>query len=69
MGWRVVRVTGSHHHLRHPDKGPVVTGKAVRLNITMDEGLVAAIDRVTNNRSNFLAEAARRALAERLADA
>ena len=41
-------------------------GKAVRLNITMDEGLVAAIDRVTSNRSNFLADAARKALSERL---
>jgi predicted RNase H-like HicB family nuclease len=40
-------------------------GKAIRLNITMDEGLVAAIDRVTNNRSNFLSEAARTALAKR----
>ena len=40
-------------------------GKAVRLNITMDEGLVAAIDRVASNRSNFLAEAARTALAKR----
>jgi predicted RNase H-like HicB family nuclease len=40
-------------------------GKAVRLNITMDEGLVAAIDRVANNRSSFLAEAARDALARR----
>ena len=40
-------------------------GKAVRLNITMDEGLVAAIDRVASNRSSFLAEAAREALAAR----
>ena len=40
-------------------------GKAIRLNITMDEGLVAAIDRVASNRSNFLAEAARTALANR----
>lgn len=38
-------------------------GKAVRLNITMDEGLVAAIDRVAKNRSGFLADAARAALA------
>lgn len=38
-------------------------GRAVRLNITMDEGLVAAIDRVAKNRSGFLAEAARAALA------
>lgn len=40
-------------------------GKAVRLNITLDEGLVAAIDRVAKNRSGFLAEAARDALAHR----
>ncbi|MES2146369.1 MAG: type II toxin-antitoxin system HicB family antitoxin [Pseudomonadota bacterium] len=40
-------------------------GKALRLNITMDEGLVAAIDRVASNRSSFLAEAARAALANR----
>lgn len=39
-------------------------GKAVRLNITLDEGLVAAIDKVAKNRSGFLAEAARKALAE-----
>lgn len=40
-------------------------GKAIRLNITMDEGLVAAIDRVASNRSSFLADAARSALAQR----
>lgn len=38
-------------------------GKAVRLNITLDEGLVAAIDRIASNRSGFLADAARVALA------
>lgn len=42
-------------------------GKAVRLNITLDEGLVAAIDRVAKNRSGFLADAAREALAQRRA--
>lgn len=40
-------------------------GKSVRLNITLDEGLVAAIDRVAKNRSGFLAEAARRELSSR----
>ena len=40
-------------------------GKAVRINITLDEGLVAAIDKVAANRSGFLAEAARVALAAR----
>jgi hypothetical protein len=44
-------------------------GKAVRLNITMDEGLVAAIDKVASNRSSFLADAAREALAKRHASA
>lgn len=39
-------------------------GKAVRLNITMDEGLVASIDRVAKNRSAFLADAARTRLRE-----
>jgi predicted RNase H-like HicB family nuclease len=38
-------------------------GKSVRINITLDEGLVAAIDRVAANRSGFLADAARDALA------
>ena len=38
-------------------------GKAVRINITLDEGLLAAIDKVASNRSGFLAEAARVALA------
>lgn len=40
-------------------------GKSVRLNITLDECLVAAIDRVARNRSGFLAEAARVQLAHR----
>lgn len=40
-------------------------GKTVRVQITLDEGLVAAIDRVANNRSGFLAEAARDALSHR----
>lgn len=39
-------------------------GRTVRLNITMDEGLVARIDRVARNRSAFLAEAARERLRE-----
>lgn len=38
-------------------------GRSVRINITMDERLVAAIDRVSRNRSGFIAEAARAALA------
>lgn len=40
-------------------------GKSVRLSITMDEALIGAIDRVAANRSGFLAEAARAALAAR----
>lgn len=42
-------------------------GRAVRLNITLDEGLVASIDRVASNRSGFLADAARAALDARRA--
>jgi len=38
-------------------------GRAIRVNITLDEGLLAAIDRITGNRSGFLAEAARARLA------
>jgi predicted RNase H-like HicB family nuclease len=38
-------------------------GRALRLNVTLDEGLVAAIDRVAENRSAYLAAAARHALA------
>ncbi|MGI8705552.1 MAG: type II toxin-antitoxin system HicB family antitoxin [Sphingomicrobium sp.] len=41
-------------------------GKAVRINVTLDEGLVASIDRVARNRSGFLAEAARAKLAREL---
>jgi predicted RNase H-like HicB family nuclease len=43
-------------------------GKTVRINVTIDEGLVARIDRVASNRSAFLAEAARERLRE-LSDA
>lgn len=38
-------------------------GRALRLNVTLDEGLVAAIDQVASNRSAYLAAAARHALA------
>lgn len=44
-----------------------VPGKKVRLNVTLDEGLVAAIDRTEPNRSRFLEDAARAALAARRA--
>jgi predicted RNase H-like HicB family nuclease len=43
-------------------------GKMQRVNITMDEGLLAEIDAVAGNRSRFLAEAARAELARRRAD-
>lgn len=39
-------------------------GRSVRVNVTLDEGLVAAIDKVAKNRSGFLADAARAALRE-----
>jgi predicted RNase H-like HicB family nuclease len=38
--------------------------KAVRINVTLPEDLVAAIDRTTKNRSRFLTEAARAKLHE-----
>lgn len=41
-------------------------GKSVRINITLDEGLVAAIDRIAPNRSRFLADAARNEIKARL---
>ena len=37
-------------------------GRAIRINVTLPEDLVQEIDRVTTNRSRFLAEAARRRL-------
>lgn len=40
-------------------------GKSIRINVTLDEGLVAAIDKVAKNRSGFLADAARTALREK----
>lgn len=40
-------------------------GRAVRVQVTLDEGLLAVIDRIASNRSGFLAEAARRELAAR----
>lgn len=40
-------------------------GKSVRVQITLDEGLVSAIDHVAKNRSGFLAEAAREKLDRR----
>lgn len=39
-------------------------GRAIRVNITLNESLVAAIDKVAHNRSGFLAEAAREKLAK-----
>lgn len=38
-------------------------GKAVRVQVSIEEGLLARIDRVAANRSRFLADAARAALA------
>ena len=42
-------------------------GKAQRVNITMDEALLDEIDSIADNRSRFLAEAARAELARRRA--
>ena len=40
-------------------------GRAVRVQVSIEEGLLARIDRVASNRSRFLADAARAALAAR----
>lgn len=37
-------------------------GKAVRVQVSLDDGLLARIDKVASNRSRFLADAARAAL-------
>jgi predicted RNase H-like HicB family nuclease len=42
-------------------------GKAQRVNITMDEALLDEIDQIADNRSRFLAEAARAEIARRRA--
>lgn len=38
---------------------PAVAAPAIRINVTMPKDLIAAIDRVSTNRSRFLADAAR----------
>lgn len=43
--------------------GVTLPGKKKRVNIMIDEGLLAAIDAVADNRSRFLEKAARRELA------
>lgn len=40
-------------------------GRSVRVQVSIDEGLLARIDKVARNRSGFLADAARAALAAR----
>jgi len=42
-----------------------VPGRTKRINVMLDESLIAEIDAVTNNRSRFLSEAARAELARR----
>ena len=39
-----------------------VVGRTIRINVTLDERLVAEIDAIASNRSAFLADAARKAL-------
>ena len=38
--------------------GVILPGRKKRVNVTIDEGVLAAIDAVTNNRSEFLEKAA-----------
>jgi predicted RNase H-like HicB family nuclease len=45
----------------------VLPGRARRVNVTLDETLLEEIDQISNNRSGFLAEAARAELARRRA--
>lgn len=52
--------TGGFHFLVDVPDPP---GRAVRINVTLPEDLIQAIDRTTKNRSRFLAEAARERLA------
>jgi predicted RNase H-like HicB family nuclease len=47
--------------------GVTVPGRAKRVNVTFDEALLEEIDQVADNRSRFLAEAARAELARRSA--
>jgi len=44
---------------------PRIKGRAVRVNITLDEHLLRKIDTVTRNRSAFLTDAAEAELARR----
>lgn len=47
--------------------GVTIPGKAKRVNVTLDEALLEEIDKVAENRSRFLSEAARAELARRSA--
>lgn len=47
--------------------GVTIPGRAKRVNVTLDEALLEEIDEVADNRSRFLAEAARAELARRSA--
>jgi predicted RNase H-like HicB family nuclease len=42
-----------------------VPGRKIRINVNLDEGLIAAIDAVSSNRSGFIAAATRAALSAR----
>lgn len=45
----------------------ILPGKVKRVNVTLDEGLLSEIDTISNNRSGFLAQAARAEIARRKA--
>ncbi len=45
-------------------EAPASPAKSIRINVMLPEDLVRAIDRTTNNRSRFLADAARQKLIE-----
>ncbi|WP_294260784.1 type II toxin-antitoxin system HicB family antitoxin [uncultured Sphingomonas sp.] len=60
----IVAEEGSEEAFRTLVRGERAS-RAVRVQVTIDEGLLARIDRVASNRSGFLADAARAALAAR----
>ena len=47
--------------------GPAIKSRAVRVNVTLPEALLERIDAATDNRSAFLAKAARKSLNDKVA--
>ena len=63
---QIEKVNHAHSRVAAVVLVPVsIPGKAARVQVTMDEHLLAEIDAIADNRSGFLAEAARAELARR----